>query len=86
VAGAAVRRARYDVDAFSLADVNLASHPKAAPMDGIDLAGSKQVVATYDRKGNGRSLILQGHIDVVPKGRSTCGAIRPMRRPCATAG
>jgi acetylornithine deacetylase len=58
----------YEVDTFSLADVNLYSHPKAAPMDGIDLAGSQQVVATYDRKGKGRSLILQGHIDVVPEG------------------
>jgi acetylornithine deacetylase len=37
-------------------------------MDGIDLAGSKQVVATYDHGGKGRSLILQGHIDVVPEG------------------
>jgi acetylornithine deacetylase len=58
----------YDVDAFSLADVNLMSHPKAAPMDGIDLAGSQQVVATINSKGSGRSLILQGHIDVVPEG------------------
>ncbi|MCC8957398.1 ArgE/DapE family deacylase [Bradyrhizobium sp. Pear77] len=59
---------RYDVDAFSLADVNLMSHPKAAPMDGIDLAGSQQVVATLNSTGSGRSLILQGHIDVVPEG------------------
>ncbi len=58
----------YEVDVFSLADVNLTAHPKAAPMDGIDLAGSKQVVATSNRNGNGRSLILQGHIDVVPEG------------------
>jgi len=58
----------YRVDRFSLADVDLMSHPKAAPMDGIDLAGSKQVVATSDRGGKGRSLILQGHIDVVPEG------------------
>jgi acetylornithine deacetylase len=58
----------YAVDRFSLADVNLPSHPKAVPMDGIDLAGSHQVVATYDRKGKGRSLILQGHVDVVPEG------------------
>jgi acetylornithine deacetylase len=26
------------------------------------------VVATYDLQGNGRSLILQGHVDVVPEG------------------
>lgn len=58
----------YEVDEFSLADVNLPSHPKAAPMDGIDLAGSRQVVATINRNGAGRSLILQGHIDVVPEG------------------
>ncbi|WP_024511247.1 ArgE/DapE family deacylase [Bradyrhizobium sp. ARR65] len=58
----------YAVDVFSLADIDLTSHPKAAPMDDIPLAGSKQVVATYDPEGNGRSLILQGHIDVVPEG------------------
>lgn len=58
----------YQVDEFSLSDVNLPSHPKAAPMDGIDLAGSRQVVATHNPKGTGRSLILQGHIDVVPEG------------------
>ncbi len=58
----------YSVDTFSLADVNLFSHPKAAPMDNIDPAGSQQVVATYDPRGKGRSLILQGHIDVVPEG------------------
>lgn len=58
----------YEVDEFSLADVDLPSHPKAAPMDGIDLAGSRQVVATINRNGAGRSLILQGHIDVVPEG------------------
>ena len=56
------------VDLFSLADVDLANHPKAAPMDGIPPEGSKQVVATYDPQGNGRSLILQGHVDVVPEG------------------
>jgi acetylornithine deacetylase len=58
----------YKVDLFSLADVDLANHPKAAPMDGIPPEGSKQVVATYDLQGNGRSLILQGHVDVVPEG------------------
>jgi acetylornithine deacetylase len=58
----------YKVDLFSLADVDLANHPKAAPMDGIPPDGSKQVVATYDLQGNGRSLILQGHVDVVPEG------------------
>ncbi|XUM21370.1 ArgE/DapE family deacylase [Bradyrhizobium oligotrophicum S58] len=58
----------YQVDRFSLADVDLMRHPKAAPMDSIALDGSQQVVATLDGAGKGRSLILQGHIDVVPEG------------------
>jgi len=86
LAGRAVRKTRYDVDAFSLADVNLMSHPKAAPMDGIDLAGSQQVVATINSKGSGRSLILQGHIDVVPEGPVDLWDHPHSRPPCATAG
>lgn len=58
----------YQVDRFNLADVDLMRHPKAAPMDTIALDGSQQVVATLDSEGKGRSLILQGHIDVVPEG------------------
>jgi acetylornithine deacetylase len=66
----------YEVDEFSLADIDLFGHPKAAPMDDIPLEGSRQVVATYNPHddgrgqddGQGRSLILQGHIDVVPEG------------------
>jgi acetylornithine deacetylase len=67
----------YKVDQFSLADVDLMSHPKAAPMDTIPLAGSKQVVATLDGNGRGRSLILQGHIDVVPEGPSELWGDKP---------
>jgi acetylornithine deacetylase len=73
----------WAVDRFSLADVPLASHPKASPMVDVDPAGSIQVVGTLrarypadsrlqaapsgDRTA-GRSLVLQGHIDVVPEG------------------
>src|SRR3569833_1056910 len=67
----------YKVDQFSLADVNLMSHPKAAPMDTIALEGSRQVVATLDSNGKGRSLILQGHIDVVPEGPADLWADAP---------
>lgn len=59
----------WRVDRFSLADVPLESHPKASPMVDIDPTGSIQVVGSL-RAANpsGRSLILQGHIDVVPEG------------------
>lgn len=59
----------YQVDRFSLADVPLAAHPKASPMVEADPARSVQVVATHRAAAPaGRSLILQGHIDVVPEG------------------
>jgi acetylornithine deacetylase len=59
----------YAVDRFTLADVPLASHPKASQMVEADPARSVQVVAAHRPAGpTGRSLILQGHIDVVPEG------------------
>jgi len=59
----------YQVDRYTLADVDLAGHEKAAPMVEVDPAGSVQVVATKRAKNaGGRSLIVQGHIDVVPEG------------------
>jgi acetylornithine deacetylase len=59
----------YAMDRFSIADVPLETHPQGAPMVDADAARSIQVVATH-RAANptGRSLILQGHIDVVPEG------------------
>ncbi len=59
----------YSVDRFTLADVPLPAHPKASPMVEADPARSVQVVATHRAENaTGRSLILQGHIDVVPEG------------------
>lgn len=59
------------VDRYTLAEVALAGHPQAAPMVGVDPSASVQVVATVphgQRLPRGRSLILQGHVDVVPTG------------------
>lgn len=64
-------RRGWEVDSYTLADVGLADLPRVAPMVGIDPAGSLQVVATVphsERSPGGRSLILQGHVDVVPTG------------------
>lgn len=59
----------YAVDRFTLADVQLSAHEKGAPMVDVDPASSVQVVATHRAPNpTGRSLILQGHIDVVPEG------------------
>ncbi len=59
----------YAVDRYTLAEVPLAAHPKASPMVGVRPEDSVQVVATHRAKDPaGRSLILQGHIDVVPEG------------------
>ncbi|MGE3147991.1 MAG: M20/M25/M40 family metallo-hydrolase, partial [Pseudorhodoplanes sp.] len=64
-------RARgWSVDRFSLADVDIQSLRGYAPMDGIDPRKSVQLIAALPQTGAkaGRSLILQGHIDVVPEG------------------
>ena len=59
----------YAVDRYTLGDVGLQAHEKAAPMVDVDPAGSVQVVAAHRAKvAGGRSLIMQGHIDVVPEG------------------
>ena len=62
-------RRGYAVDRYTLADVGLPAHEKAAPMVDVDPSGSIQVVAAHRAKNpTGRSLIMQGHIDVVPEG------------------
>lgn len=61
----------WRVDRYSLAEINFARIAGAAPMVSVDPARSIQVVATIPaetRSRAGRSLILQGHVDVVPTG------------------
>ncbi|WPB86871.1 ArgE/DapE family deacylase [Sediminicoccus rosea] len=68
----------YSVDRFSLADVPLAEHAKASPMVDVDPAGSFQVVASRRcASPTGRSLIIQGHIDVVPEGPAEMWSFPP---------
>jgi acetylornithine deacetylase len=67
-------RRGYAVDRYTLADVGLEAHGKAAPMVDVDPSASVQVVAAHRSKNpTGRSLIIQGHIDVVPEYRRGAG-------------
>lgn len=58
-----------EVDAFTIMDAAIEGLPGFSPADGTDYSEARQIVATH-RPGKtvGRSLILQGHIDVVPPG------------------
>lgn len=61
-------RRGWSVDRYTLADVDHA-HPRWSPMVDTDPAKHVQVVGTLRAPGSrGRSLILQGHVDVVPTG------------------
>ena len=59
----------YEVDRYTLADVALEGLPGFSPVMDTDYSRAVQVVGTRRAKAAvGRSLILQGHVDVVPAG------------------
>jgi acetylornithine deacetylase len=60
----------WSVDRYTLADVPLAHLPGFSPVADTDYSRAVQVVATLrgPTPPKGRSLILQGHVDVVPAG------------------
>lgn len=59
----------WDVDRYTLDQVAIAGLPGYSPAVDVDYARAVQVVATHRvAEPKGRSLILQGHIDVVPTG------------------
>ena len=63
--------ARLSVDRYTLADVGMAHLPGFSPVMDTDYTKAVQVVASLrapQDHTNGRSLILQGHVDVVPTG------------------
>ncbi len=68
LAGEFARRG-WSVDDFTIAEVDIDGKPGASPVVDVDYTKAKIVVATHDVENpGGRSLILQGHIDVVPPG------------------
>jgi acetylornithine deacetylase len=59
----------WDVDRYAIADVDIEGLPGYSPVVDVDYSEAIQVVATHHvAQPLGRSLILQGHIDVVPTG------------------
>jgi len=61
----------WRVDRYTLADVDMAHLPGFSPVLDTDYAHHVQVVASLPAPptaSGGRSLILQGHVDVVPEG------------------
>jgi acetylornithine deacetylase len=64
----ALARRGYAMDRWRLDPAELATHEGAAPVD-VDYAQAINVVATHrPRAEAGRSLIINGHVDVVPTG------------------
>ena len=61
----------YEVDRYTLADVDMAHLPGFSPVMDTDYRRAVQVVGVRRAAAaTGRSLILQGHVDVVPTGPS----------------
>ena len=62
---ARLRRMALEVDVFEPDLTALARHPAFHPVKGLDYRGRPNVVATW-KGGDGRSLILNGHVDTIP--------------------
>ncbi|MDL2257817.1 ArgE/DapE family deacylase [Eubacteriales bacterium OttesenSCG-928-K08] len=60
--------ASLTLDVFEPDITLLKAHPAYVPVE-LDYAGRPNVVATRRGAGGGKSLILNGHVDVVPTGR-----------------
>ena len=66
---AALRRFNYEVDQWQLNVADLQDHPGFSPVLYTSYERAYNVVGTHrPRQQSGRSLILQGHVDVVPTG------------------
>ena len=83
------QRRGWGVDRYTLADVAMAHLPGFSPVMDTDYTKAVQVVASlrapHSQAGTkGRSLILQGHVDVVPTGPADMWASRRSRRRSRT--
>ncbi len=68
----------YSVDRYTLAEVDMANLPGFSPVMDTDYGRNVQVVGTRRAAApTGRSLIIQGHVDVVPTGPADMWATPP---------
>ena len=63
-----IREMNFDTDTWEIDASKLESYPGAGVMPDRDLSRMPVVVGTLKSDGKGRSLILNGHCDVVPVG------------------
>ncbi|MDQ0217955.1 peptidase [Peribacillus cavernae] len=64
------RELGLSIDLWEIGDEKLRNHPNFY-CDRTDFSGNPNLVAVKKGKGGGKSLILNGHIDVVPEGNLT---------------
>ena len=60
---ATLRQAGAEIDLFEPSEAEMAGRPLVP--EGLDFAGRPQLIATRRGRGGGRSLVFNGHIDVV---------------------
>ncbi|KFB08259.1 ArgE/DapE family deacylase [Nitratireductor basaltis] len=71
----------YDVTTFRIDEEKIKDHPGFSPV-AVDYSEAVNVVATHEpREAKGRSLILNGHMDVVPEGPHDMWEVSPPYEP-----
>lgn len=71
----------YDVDTFAIDVEKIHDHPGFSPVT-VDYTDALNVVATHlPRQTTGKSLILNGHVDVVPEGPHDMWQVSPPFEP-----
>ena len=76
----AMRQRGLTMERFAMDRETIARHPGGSRISETHSNAPIVVGIHRPREEQGRSLILQGHVDVVPAGLSTCGARRPSIR------